>query len=140
MAELACSSHASCRWNEVFAANVREYLTPGAYLHIPVEQQSNFSRRVRYFILESTRLHSMGWPFVLQGQNRWVTDTSNLQPGRGGTRVCAIPHHQDTPKLPRVFSLCLVIWYCAVAVRERAIPNHRNTGGKIARYLLMISS
>ena len=56
-AEFAGSSHLSCRWNDVFAANIKEYLTTGAYpLDMPVKQRSNFARRASNFILQDGHL------------------------------------------------------------------------------------
>ena len=77
MPKLACSSHMSCRWNEVFAANIRDWS-----LHCRHSWQ-----KADQFCKEKTQLHSTGRWFVLQAQ-----DQEEME--RVFVYICVIPNHR----------------------------------------------
>ena len=91
MAELACNSHLSCRWNKVFAANIREYLTTGAYpVDMPVKQRSNFARRACNFILQDGYLF---YKSKIDGSLR-LAICNQEEMERMFIYICTIPNHR----------------------------------------------
>ena len=71
MAELACSSHMCCRWNK----SCSEYQGISNDWSLPCRP---YCQAAEQFCKENTQLHYTGWPFVLQEQDRWITESSSL--------------------------------------------------------------